>query len=133
MENLKIASLGKLTAIRDVGPVVAKAIYEWFRQERNVKFIEKLGKTGIKITGAEKKAKKLKLKGITFALTGTLEKMARNEAKNKIRELGGDISETVSKNVDYVIVGKEPGSKYSKAKKLGVKILAEEEFLRLLK
>ena len=133
LKNLKTASLENLTAIRDIGPVVARAIYEWFRQEKNMKFLEKMGKTGIKIREVKKEVKKLKLKGLTFVLTGTLEKITRSEAKNKIREIGGDISETVSKNVNYVIVGADPGSKYNKARELGVKILAEEEFLKLLK
>ena len=66
-------------------------------------------------------------------LTGTLETVTRNDAKAKIRELGGDVSESVSKNTSYVVVGLEPGSKAEKAKKLGVKILDEKEFLDLIK
>ena len=74
-----------------------------------------------------------KLKGKTFVLTGSLELMSRDKAKEKIRELGGDVSESVSKKTDYVITGNEPGSKYERAKELGVKILAENDFLKLLK
>ena len=66
-------------------------------------------------------------------LTGSLESIARDEAKAKIRELGGDISESVSSKTSYVVVGSEPGSKAEKAKKLGVKILDEQEFLQLIK
>ena len=71
--------------------------------------------------------------GKTFVITGSLESMSREEAKEKIRELGGDASESVSKKTDYVVAGSEPGSKYEKGKKLGVKILNEEEFLKLIK
>jgi DNA ligase (NAD+) len=85
---------------------------------------------GIKIVKGE--AVKGKLAGKTFVLTGGLEVMSRDEAKEKIRALGGNVSESVSKKTDYVVVGNEPGSKYDKAKKLGVKILNEQEFLRLL-
>jgi len=72
------------------------------------------------------------LKGKTFVLTGTLLKMARDEAKEKIRHLGGEISESVSQRTDYVVAGKTPGEKYEKARALGIKIIAEEEFLRLI-
>ncbi len=74
-----------------------------------------------------------KFNGLTFVLTGELESMSRDEAKEKIRDLNGDISESVSKKTDYVIVGREPGSKYQRAQKLGVKILNEDKFLNLLK
>ncbi|MDP2650916.1 MAG: BRCT domain-containing protein, partial [bacterium] len=73
-----------------------------------------------------------KLKGKSFVLTGSMESMSREEAKNKIRELGGDPSESVSKRTDYVVVGSEPGSKFEKAKKLGVKIINEREFIGLI-
>ena len=73
-----------------------------------------------------------KFKNKTFALTGTLFGMSRDEAKEKIRNLGSNISDSISKNTNYVIVGSNPGSKYEKAKKLGVKILNEKKFLELL-
>ncbi|PIS39628.1 MAG: NAD-dependent DNA ligase LigA, partial [Candidatus Nealsonbacteria bacterium CG08_land_8_20_14_0_20_38_20] len=96
-------------------------------------FLEKLKKAGVIIESLKLKVKSLKLKGLIFVLTGTLETMTRGEAKEKIRLLGGDVSETVSKKTDYVVVGKEPGSKYDKAKNLGVKIINEQEFLKLPK
>ena len=71
-------------------------------------------------------------RSLTFVLTGTLEGMARDEAKRHIRERGGDISESVSKKTDYVVVGSDPGSKADRAKKLGVKMVDEKEFLKLL-
>ena len=74
-----------------------------------------------------------KLSGLTFVLTGSLEKMTRDEAKSAVRSLGGDVNESVSKTLNYVVAGSEPGSKYDKAKKLGIKIIEEKEFLALLR
>lgn len=132
IEKLKGASLEELQKVMDIGPVVAKSIYEFFREKRNLKFIEKLKKVGVEII-FEKKKRYQPLKGKIFVLTGALESMTREEAKEKIRELGGEVSESVSKKTDYVVVGKEPGSKLEKAKKLGIKTLTEKEFLKMLK
>lgn len=132
LEKLTKASFEELEKIRDIGSVVAKSIYDWFHERRNLKFLEKLKKAGIEII-SEKKAKYQPLKGKIFVLTGSLEKMPRKEAKEKIRSLGGKISESVSKKTDYVIVGKKPGSKYEKAKEWGIKMIEEKEFLEILK
>ena len=74
----------------------------------------------------------MKLKGKSFVFTGALKSMTRDEASEKVRLLGGDVSSSVSKNTDYVVVGENPGSKYEKAKKLGVKMISEKEFLKLI-
>ncbi|MDI6602668.1 MAG: NAD-dependent DNA ligase LigA [Patescibacteria group bacterium] len=133
MEKLKNASLEELQKIRDIGPVVAKSIFDWFREKRNLEFLEKLKKVGVEIV-IEKKARYQPLKGKTFVLTGSLETMTREEAKEKIQLLGGKISESVSKKTDYLVVGKEPGStKLEKAKELGIKTISKKEFLNLLK
>ncbi|MGI6341172.1 MAG: BRCT domain-containing protein [Minisyncoccales bacterium] len=92
--------------------------------------INKLFKNGVDIVYEKKEEK---LRGLTFVLTGTLSRITRDEAKEMIRRLGGDISSNVSVNTDYVIVGENPGSKYDKAKKLGVKIIGEKEFYELIK
>lgn len=131
IEKLKKASLEELQMVMDIGPVVAKSIHEFFQEKRNLKFVEKLKKVGLEIV-EEKKPKYQPLKGKTFVLTGGLETLTREEAKKKIRLLGGEISESVSKKIDYVIVGKQPGSKYQEAKKLGLKTLTETEFLKLI-
>ena len=91
-----------------------------------------MDKAGITLIIQKSKIKNQKLNGLTFVLTGELETLTRDEAKDKIRELGGDVSESVSKKTSYVVIGKTPGSKYEKAKKLGVKILNEKEFLKIL-
>ena len=72
------------------------------------------------------------MEGKTFVLTGTLAGLTRDEAKVKIRELGGNVSSSVSKNTDYIVAGSEPGSKYDKAKKLGVKIIEEKDFIKMI-
>ena len=132
ISKIKTASLEDLEKILDIGPVVAKSIHEWFGEKENLKFLEKLEKK-LKITNPKPKAGSEKLKNKTFVLTGSLESMSRDQAKAKIRDLGGDISESVSSKTDYVVVGLEPGSKAEKAKKLGVKILSEKEFLEIIK
>ena len=131
LTRLSNASKEELEKILDIGPEVSESIYNWFRQKRNQKLIDDLLKVGVKILLPEKVSKKLI--GKTFVLTGSLETMTREEAKEKIRQWGGEISESVSKKTDYVLVGKEPGLKYQIAKKLGVKTINEEQFLRMLK
>ncbi len=136
IEKLKKVSIEELKNIQDIGPVVAESIYEFFRNKINLVFIEKLKKIGIKIkikNKKNKKNKKLKFKKIIFVLTGALESMTRYEAKEKIRALGGEISKSISSRTDYLVVGKEPGSKLKKAKKIGVEILKEKDFLKMLK
>ncbi|MDP2695678.1 MAG: NAD-dependent DNA ligase LigA [bacterium] len=120
-----------LQQISDIGPAVAQSIVEYFRDKRHQDLIKKLDKVGVQIEAAKLTAKSLKLKAKIFVLTGTLESMSRGEAKDKIRALGGEVSESVSKMTDYVVVGAGPGSKAEKAKKLGVKILDEKSFLTL--
>jgi DNA ligase (NAD+) len=131
LEKLKNATLPQLQMVRDIGPVVAQSIYSFLRNKRNLDFIEKLMKVGVKIV-EEKKIEKQTLRGLVFVFTGGLDSMTREEAKKKVRELGGEVTESVSKRVNYVVVGKEPGSKLEKAKKLGIKTISEIEFLKLL-
>jgi len=132
VKKIKNASLEELQKIRDIGPQVSESIYNWFQEKRNLKFLEKLKEVGVEIETEKPKVKSQRLKGLTFVLTGSLETMTREEAKEKLRFLGGEISESVSKKTDYVVVGKEPGSKLEKARKLGIKTLSEKEFLSLL-
>ena len=131
LEKLASASEEDLAKMPDIGPVVARSIHQWFKNQENKNFIEKLKKAGVKIKNQKTKTEKRKLSGLTFVLTGGLESLTRDEAKAKIRELGGEISESVSKKTDYVIAGSEPGSKFEKAKKLEVKTITEKEFLKL--
>lgn len=122
-------SVEDLQKVPDIGPIVAKSIYGWFHETRSASLLERLEKAGVTV-GAVPGA--LKLAGKSFVITGSLESMDRESAKEKIRALGGDASESVSGKTDYLVVGAEPGSKFEKAKKLGVRILDEKEFLKLL-
>lgn len=132
LEKLQETDLEKLQKIQDIGPVVAKSIHSWFQEKRNLEFLKKIKKAGIRII-FDGKIKNQPLAGKTFVLTGELETMTRQQAKEKIRALGGEISESISRNTDFVIAGKEPGSKYEKAKNLGIKIINKKEFLELIK
>jgi len=133
IKKIKEAAKEEFDSISDVGPVVSTSIYEWFQDKSNLKFLDKLEKrVEIKKLGNQE-TKNQKLSGKILVLTGSLESMARDEAKAKIRELGGNVSESVSSRTDFVIAGSEPGSKADKAKKLGVKILSEEEFIKMIK
>lgn len=126
-------TLEKLQEIPDIGPKVAESIYNWFRNSKNVEFLKKLGEANIKIEGEKIEAKEQKLKGLVFVLTGFLKSLSREEAKEKIRDLGGKFASSISKEVDYVVTGSEPGSKYERAKQIGVKIIDEKEFLNMIK
>ncbi|MBI4837440.1 MAG: hypothetical protein HY813_03510 [Candidatus Portnoybacteria bacterium] len=126
-------SIDDLQKIPDIGPTVAESIYDWFRDERNVKLLEKLDKAGVEIEVSKYEVRSRKLEGKKFVLTGELESLTRDEAKEKIRNLGGDVSSPVSLETDYLVVGKNPGSKYDKAMKLGVWVVEEGEFLKMIK
>ncbi len=128
-------SVEELEKLPDIGPIVAKSIYIWWHDKHNLELLNKLERNGLTIrTQIADKASvgAQKLAGRLFVLTGALSGLTRDEAKDKIRELGGDVSSSVSKNTDYVVAGDEPGSKYDKAIKLGVKIINEKEFLKLI-
>jgi DNA ligase (NAD+) len=131
IERLAEAKKEELMAIPNIGNVAAESIYSWFRSPQNRRLIEGLKKAGVVIIAPPKIGKKLK--GKIFVLTGTLQSLTRSEAEKKIRILGGHPASSVSKNTDFLVVGKEPGTKLEKAKKLGVKIIGEEEFLEMIK
>ena len=121
-----------LEEVRDIGPKVSASIHEWFHEPRNVELLRKLDKAGVKIIKEHRAEAAQKFNGKTFVLTGSLFEMSRDEAKENIRALGGEISESISLKTSYVVVGENPGSKYEKAKELGVRILNEKEFLKLI-
>ena len=132
LSKLEAASFADLNAISNIGPVVAKSIYEWFQEQRNKKLVKKILKVGVKPKPHKLQAKNYKLRGLTFVLTGGLASVSRDEAKARIRELGGDISESVSKKTSYLVAGSDPGSKLAKAEKIRVKVIEEKEFLKLI-
>ncbi|MDP3995158.1 MAG: NAD-dependent DNA ligase LigA, partial [bacterium] len=124
------ASKEDLGSVSDVGPRVAQSIAEYFGDGGRRKLIERLIKNGVAVKTVTLVSKKLQ--GKTFVLTGTLDAMARDEAKQKIRLLGGDVSSSVSKETDYVVAGESAGSKLHRAEKLGIKTIGEAEFLAML-
>ncbi|MBI2635549.1 MAG: NAD-dependent DNA ligase LigA [Parcubacteria group bacterium] len=126
-------NIGDWQKIPNIGPKVAESVFEYFSKKENRKFLEKLDEAEVKIISPKITKIFQKLSGKTFVLTGGLETLTRDEAKDKIRALGGDVSSSVSKETDYVVAGSEPGEKYEKAKKLGVKIINEKEFIKMLK
>lgn len=121
----------EINSIENIGPAVTKSLHEFFTDKNNLHFIEKLKQNGVIIKKADKKLVG-KFTGMNFVLTGTLSTMSREIAKEKILALGGKVSGSVSKNTSYVVAGEEAGSKLANAQKLGVKILTEEEFLKML-
>jgi DNA ligase (NAD+) len=130
VEKLMAADLGAINAISNIGEVMAQSVFDWFKLKRNKDLVHHLIESGIKIERI--KIKQTPLSGKSVVVTGTLQSMGRDEAKEAVREAGGNWVSSVSKNTDYVVVGANPGSKYDKAQKLGVKILDEKEFLKLL-
>ncbi len=132
LKNLQASSLEELTAVPDVGAKVAASIVSWFASRDNQKFLEKLFAAGISWQHSSR-AISQKLAGQTFVLTGSLETLTRSLAEEKIRGGGGKIAAAVSRKTDWVVAGAAPGSKYDLAKKLGVKIITEAEFLKMLK
>lgn len=133
IENLIKANEQEIEAVHEIGPSISKSVKRFFNDKNNIKIIDRLKKAGLKFTADEKKVESNRLNGRTFVLTGTLSSMSRDEAKEKIILHGGDVTSSVSKNTDYVVVGDSPGSKLDKAQKLGVNILSEEEFLNMIK
>ena len=127
------ASLEELQQVNDIGPRVAESLKEWFERKENQKLVSELLNNGVKIASQEFRAKSQKFANLTFVLTGTLEAMTRDEAKEKIRALGGEVSESVSKKTSYVVAGENAGSKLDKARALNVKLLSEKEFINLIK
>ena len=132
LEELAEASEEKLVAVNEVGPKVAAAIAEFFSEPANRNLVKKLQKAGVRPTAEKREIKSQKLAGKSFVFTGGLENRSREEAGEIVLQHGGKLSGSVSKKTDYVVVGSDPGSKYEKAKELGVEILTEAEYEKLL-
>lgn len=130
LNKLRNAKLEEINGIPNIGPVVSKSIFEFFNDELHNHFVDKLLENGVSIF--HEKAKSLKFSGNIFVLTGTLPNLKRDEAKKKIIEQGGTVASSVSSNTSFVLAGENPGSKFDDAKRLGVKIISEDEFLKML-
>jgi DNA ligase (NAD+) len=132
LEELAAAEEEKLEEVPEVGPKVAASIVEFFSEAANRQLIKKLNKVGVHPTAEKRKVKSDKFAGKSFVFTGGLANRSREEAGEIVQQHGGKVSGSVSKKTDYVIVGTDPGSKYDKAKELGVTILTESEFEKVL-
>ncbi|MDO8564515.1 MAG: NAD-dependent DNA ligase LigA [bacterium] len=131
IEKIRSASFEELEKIEGVGPIVGKAVVDWFAERKNEKLLDDL-LSEIKIENPKKEEGVLPLAGKTFVVTGTLETLSREEAEARIRALGGKAGSSVSAKTDFVVAGENAGSKYEKAKELGVEILNEAQFRDLL-
>jgi DNA ligase (NAD+) len=134
LDELSCASMDELLTIEGIGPNIANQIVEWFALDRNKQILSKLKEVGVwpQVNQSEKAIEKeMPLDGKIFVVTGALERFSRTEIKEVIESLGGKTSSSVSKNTDFVLVGESPGSKFEKARELGIKILNEEEFIKM--
>jgi len=127
-------SVEDLSEINGFGSRIAESLKKWFDDFNNRKILEKLEKRGVEIKKVEIKdaVKPKKLEGKIFVLTGSLERLSRDEAKKMIKEEGGKVSSSVSSNTDYIVAGKKPGNKYEKGLELKIKVLGEKEFGELI-
>jgi len=133
IDNLAQQSIEDLASTFEIGPIVAESIYNFFQDKKNLKVLEKLKKAGVKFPETRVRVEASPLSGKTFVLTGGLDSFTRDEARRMIEEMGGRVSSSVSSKTDFVIVGKDPGSKLTQAQKLGVETINEEEFKKLIK
>jgi DNA ligase (NAD+) len=132
LDALMKASKEELTSIYEIGEKMAESIINFFSDPKEREIIEKLRQYGVNFFEFEEEIQEKPLAGMTFVLTGELDKYTRSEAKLKIEQLGGKVTSSVSKKTNYVVVGKNPGSKYDDAKKLGIPILYEDDFVALV-
>jgi DNA ligase (NAD+) len=134
IDALEKASVEEFEAVEEIGPIVARAIHDWFRDPANRRLLKKLRKAGVRMKDpAKKRTAKGPLTGKTMVLTGGLESMSREEAVKAAQEAGARVASSVSKKTDFVVAGTDPGTKYDKAQSLSVEIIDEKEFLKRLK
>ncbi len=134
MDHIQKASREELQAIHEIGPEIAVSVESFFQEERNIQVLKRLQDLGVNVEEIEPAAKESihPLARKIFVLTGTLEGMTREEAKQRIESLGGRVTSSVTKQTDYVVAGEDPGSKLDKAQSLGVTVLDESGFKSLL-
>lgn len=133
MESLMEASEESLAMTEDIGGISAKSLYEFFRQEQTIDLINRLKEANINMEAIEEEGADNRFEGMTFVLTGSLEKFTRKDASDLIEKFGGKTSGSVSKKTSYVLAGEEAGSKLTKAQDLGVTIITEEQFEEMIK
>ncbi|MDD5338613.1 MAG: NAD-dependent DNA ligase LigA [Dehalococcoidales bacterium] len=132
IENLSQASRERLLDISTVGHKIADSIIAFFKEEDNLKILQRLKEAGVKMEETTVKAQNLPWAGKEFVVTGRLENFTRQEAEAKIKELGGAAKDSVTRKTDYVVYGADPGSKKTKAESLGITLLTENDFLKMI-
>ncbi len=133
IENLIAANEEQIESVYEIGPSISKSVKKFFADEHNIKIIEELKQAGVNFESEKIEVPQdSSISGKTFVLTGTLSKFSRDEASDKILMLGGKVTSSVSKKTDFVVAGESAGSKLTKAEQLGVKILTEEDFLKMI-
>ncbi|MBQ2983327.1 MAG: NAD-dependent DNA ligase LigA [Candidatus Gastranaerophilales bacterium] len=133
IDELIKAKYDDLSQIDGIGDKMAKSIVDFFADEENLLTVKELIELGVKIKNKYSGVLDLRLKGQSFVITGTLDTLSRDEAQNKLKELGAKTPSSVSKNTTFVVVGSNPGSKATKAQELGIKILSEEDLIKIIK
>ncbi len=133
IDKLVTATIEDLTSINEIGPIMAQSIYDFFAQDSVKKLIKELKEAGVNVAEPKKEKRSQQLEGKTIVLTGELRALSRSEAESRIRELGGNPTSSVSKKTDFVVAGEAAGSKLDKAKKLGIKVINEEEFFKMIR
>jgi DNA ligase (NAD+) len=131
--DLEKFSIEELIEIEGIGPIMAESVLLFFQQKENREIIKKLQQAGVNFQAEKKAARKGILEGVQFVLTGTLEHFSREEAKDLIEKSGGRVTGNVTKKTDFLLLGRDPGSKYQKAIDLNIKIIGEEDFQKMLK
>jgi len=132
MDAIRAASLEELSGVEGVGPVIAESVQEWFAVDWHVAIVDKWAAAGVRMADEVDKSRPRTLAGLTIVVTGSLEGFSRDEAKEAVLSRGGKAAGTVSKKTDYVVVGENAGSKEAKAIELGLRVLDEAGFVRLL-
>ena len=132
MDNLMNASYEELVTVDDTGEITAKAIKEFFEQGQTVDLINRLKNAGVNMNYLEEESGDDRFSGMTFVLTGSLEKYSRNEASEIIEKFGGKTSGSVSKKTTYLLAGEDAGSKLDKANSLGVNVISEQDFENMI-
>ena len=134
VDEIAGASVEDLNAIEGIGPEIAQSVHDWFRDERNLDLIRRLREAGVRMKDDVVEAPpEGPLSGSTIVITGGLQAMSRAEAEQAAQQAGAKIASSVSKKTAFVVVGENPGSKFDKARQLGVETIEEDEFLRRLK
>lgn len=133
IENLMNAEVEEIAELEDVGQIMAESIYQFFKQDQTIDLIEKLRDAGVNMKEERNETEDTRFEGLTFVLTGSLENYTREEAGGIIEKFGGKVSSSVSKKTSYVLAGEEAGSKLTKAQNLGVTVITENEFEKMIK